>query len=78
MRTHNLYKQKPMYTIIEPQEFELYALLRLKSALKLEVAGMKHSKGSVYAKVKKDFGFKGNKQSVLDQLINHIDNKYNQ
>ena len=49
-----------MYTIIESQEFELYALLRLKSALKLECAGMKHSKGSVYAKVKKDFGFKGN------------------
>jgi hypothetical protein len=67
-----------MNTIIEQQVFELYALLRLKSALKLEVAGMKHSKGSVYAKVKKDFGFKGNKQSVLEQLIHHIDNKYNQ
>jgi hypothetical protein len=67
-----------MYTITEPQEFELYALLLLKSALKLEVAGMKHSKGSVYAKVKKDFGFKGNKQYVLEQLIHHIDSKYNQ
>jgi hypothetical protein len=39
---------------------------------------MKHSKGSVYAKVKKDFGFKGNKQYVLEQLIHHIDSKYNQ
>jgi len=78
MRTFNLYKQKPMYIIETQQEFELYALLRLKSALKLEVAGMKHSRGSVYAKVKKDFGFKGNKQSVLDQLIQHISNKYNQ
>ena len=67
-----------MYTIIESQDFELYALLRLKSALKLECAGMKHSKGSVYAKVKKDFGFKGNKQSVLEQLIHQIDSKYNQ
>jgi hypothetical protein len=67
-----------MNTIVEPQQFELYALLKLKSALKLECAGMKHSKGSVYAKVKKDFGFKGNKQSVLDQLIQHISNKYNQ
>ena len=67
-----------MYTIIESQDFELYALLRLKSALKLECAGMKHSKGSVYAKVKKDFGFKGNKQSVFEQLIHHIDSKYNQ
>jgi len=67
-----------MNTIIEPQQFELYALLRLKSALKLECAGMKHSRGSVYAKVKKDFGFKGNKQYVLEQLIHHIDSKYNQ
>ena len=66
-----------MYTIIEPQEFELYALLQIKSALKLEVAGMKHSRGSAYAKVKKDFGFKGNKQSVLKQLVAHINNKYN-
>lgn len=65
-----------MNTIVESQDFELYALLRLKSALKLECAGMKHSKGSVYAKVKKDFGFKGNKQFVLEQLIQHIDSKY--
>lgn len=68
-----------MTTIIETQEqFELYALLRLKSALKLEVAGMKHSKGhSAYGIAKKEFGFKGNKQSVLEQLIAHINNKYN-
>jgi hypothetical protein len=38
---------------------------------------MKHSRGSAYAKVKKDFGFKGNKQSVLKQLVAHINNKYN-
>ena len=56
----------------------MYNLLRLKGALKLEVAGMKHSRGSVYAKVKKDFGFKGSKESVLNQLINYINNKYNQ
>lgn len=78
MRTHTLYKQKPMYTVIEPHQMELYNLLRLKSALKLEVAGMKHSRGSVYAKVKKDFGFKGNKESVLNQLINHINTNYKQ
>jgi hypothetical protein len=67
-----------MYTIIEKQEFELYALLRLKSALKLEVAGMKHSRGhSAYGIAKKDFGFKGNKESVLNQLINYINSKYN-
>ena len=68
-----------MTTVIDTQEgLEMYNLLRLKGALKLEVAGMKHSRGSVYAKVKKDFGFKGSKESVLNQLINYINNKYNQ
>jgi hypothetical protein len=39
---------------------------------------MKHSKGhSAYGIAKKEFGFKGNKQSVLEQLIAHINNKYN-
>jgi hypothetical protein len=78
MRTHNLYKQKPMYTIIDTQEgLEMYNLLRLKSALKLEVAGMKHSSGkSVYAHVKRRFGFKGSKESVLQQLINYINTTY--
>jgi hypothetical protein len=65
------------YVVQGAENFELYALLQIKSALKLEVAGMKHSRGSAYAKVKKDFGFKGNKQSVLKQLIAHINNKYN-
>ena len=37
-------------------------------ALKLECLGMKHSQGSVYAKIKRDYSLKGNKQSVYDQL----------
>ena len=66
-----------MTTVIDTkEELEMYNLLRLKSALKLEVAGMKHSKGSVYALVKRRFGFKGSKESVLQQLINHINTKY--
>jgi len=56
-----------------PEGIKWYHLLQLKYALKLEVLGMKHSKGSVYAHVKKTFGFKGNKRKVLDQLIAHIE-----
>ena len=37
-------------------------------ALKLECLGMKHSRGSVYAKVKRDYNLKGTKHSVYDQL----------
>lgn len=51
---------------------EMFHLLQLKYALKLEIVGLKHSRGSVYAYVKKHFGFKGNKQKVLDQLISMI------
>ena len=41
----------------------------LRGALRLEVAGMKRSRTpTVYAMVKKEFGLKGNKQSVLDQF----------
>ena len=41
----------------------------LRGALRLEVAGMKRSRTpTVYAIVKKEFGLKGNKQSVLDQF----------
>lgn len=58
----------------DPVEIHLYRLLTLKYALKLEIAGMHHSHGSVYAIVKKEFGFKGSKKRVLEQLIDHIDN----
>jgi hypothetical protein len=51
----------------------LYRLLTLKAALKLETLGMKHSQGSVYALVKREFGFKGSKASVLAQLTAHIE-----
>jgi len=39
----------------------------------LECVGMKHSQGSVYALVKREFGFKGSKQAVLAQLRAHIE-----
>jgi hypothetical protein len=51
----------------------LYRLLTLKAALKLETLGMKHSRGSVYALVKQEFGFKGSKARVLEQLTAHIE-----
>lgn len=55
------------------QNVDRARLLILRSALKLEVQGLKHSRGSIYAQVKREFGFKGNKQKVLDQLNTLID-----
>ena len=57
-----------------PEQIELYRLCTLKSALKLEVAGLKRSGQSVYSIVKKEFGFKGNKKKVLTQLEDLISN----
>ncbi len=57
------------------ESIEMFNLLSMKYALKLEIAGLKHSRGSVYALAKKRFGFKGNKQSVLTQLTALIESK---
>lgn len=43
-------------------------VLALRSALGLECKGIQRSRGSVYAIVKREFGFKGSKQKVYDQL----------
>ena len=51
---------------------EMFRLLQMKSAIALEIKGLKHSRGSVYALVKKEFNLKGNKQKVYDQLCNII------
>lgn len=48
-------------------------LIALKGALKLEVVGMKNRGMSAYQIIKKEFGFKGSKKAVLEQLTNYID-----
>jgi hypothetical protein len=56
-------------TIITGEHVQLYALLALKSALNLEIKGLRMSRGiSAYATAKTRYGFKGNKQKVLAQL----------
>jgi len=51
---------------------DIWQLLTLRSALKLEIAGMSHSRGSAYAHAKRTYGIKGNKRKVLDQLNDMI------
>ena len=45
-----------------------FRLLSLRSALKLEIVGMKKRGRSAYSIIKEEFGFKGSKQSVLADL----------
>lgn len=49
-------------------DVSFFHLLQLRSALGLEIKGLKNSRGSAYAYIKKTFGYKGSKQKVYDQL----------
>ena len=50
-----------------PQQIELYQMLVLRQALKLEMMGLKMSKGkTAYSAIKKIFNLNGNRQKVLD------------
>ena len=54
------------------EEIALFRMKALRSALKLEILGMKRRGRSVYSIVKEEFGFKGSKQKVLQQLENAL------
>lgn len=51
-----------------PEGIEFYLLASRKAALSLEIKGLRHSRGSVYALCKRVYGLKGNRQSVLAQM----------
>lgn len=58
-----------MDTIIDtPDGIRVFHLLQLKYAMKLEMKGLRHSQGSVYAHVKRLYGLKGNRQKVYDKF----------
>ena len=53
--------------IDRPEQIELYQMLVLRQALKLEMMGLKMSKGkTAYFAIKKIFNLNGNRQKVLD------------
>ena len=52
-----------------PQKIELFQMLVLRSALKLEMKDIKMSRGrTAYSSIKQMFNIKGNRQKVLDQF----------
>ena len=59
-------------TITGTENINMFRLITLKHALKLEMLGMKRRGQSVYSIVKEEFGLKGNKQKVYNQLDNII------
>ena len=63
-----------MSALTTPEQIDTYRLCTLRSALRLEIKGLGRKGQSAYTILKAQ-GFKGNKQSVLDQVINEIDSR---
>ena len=58
--------------IDEPEQIELYQMLVLRSALKLEMLGLKMSRGkTAYSAIKQMSNINGNRQKVLN-IFNEI------
>ena len=51
---------------------EFYRLITLRSALGLEIKGLKKRGKSAYSIIKEELGFKGNKQKVYNQIDAYI------
>jgi hypothetical protein len=59
---------------ITGEHIEVYRLLALRSALELETKGLRFRAGNVYAKVKREFGYRGNRAKVLEQFTRDLTN----
>ena len=57
-----------MIILNTPEKIDMFRFLSLRSALKMECLGMSRRGQSAYAIVKAEYGFKGNKKSVLEQM----------
>jgi hypothetical protein len=51
-------------------QIAVFRLLTLRQMLKLEMQGMKRHGRSAYSIIKSEFGLKGNRESVFNQLSN--------
>lgn len=61
-----------MTVLNTPDAINNYRIKTLRSALKLEILGMKRKGQSVYQIIKNEFGFTGSRQLVLEQLNTYI------
>ena len=55
--------------ITKPHEIQLFRLLTLRAGLRLEIRGLRVSKGrSCFAIIKREFGLTGSREEVLEQF----------
>lgn len=55
-------------TLTDPTDIKRFHMTAQLKALRLEIMGFKHSKGSVYAHIKRTYGFTGDRHEVANQL----------
>lgn len=60
------------FMLDKPDQIRAWYLLSWRSRLKLEIKGIRFKDGSTYAHIKREFGFKGNKEKVLEQYEAHL------
>ena len=61
-----------MSALTTTEQIETFRLITLRSALKLEIKGLKRNGQSAY-KILKAMGFTGLRQSVLEQVTDEIE-----
>ena len=62
-----------MNIIDNPEDIDLYSIMTKRSALVMEMKGMKRRGRSAYSIIKEEFGLKGSKQKVFGQLTEIIE-----
>lgn len=64
-----------MIILDKPEEIAVARLLTLRQGLKMEMIGLRLTSKAptCYSIIKKEFGFKGNKAKVLQQLENFLE-----
>jgi len=70
MSDHISYSKSGAVGFIGPKAVNVYRMMTLASGLKMEVKGMRMSRGrTCYAVIKSEFGLRGNKARVLAQFL---------
>ena len=62
-------------TIVDtPKGIHVFRLLSLRGALHLELKGLKRGRGpTTYSIIKKEFGFRGNRERVYEQFCEYVE-----
>ena len=60
-------------TLDTPEKIEAYRLATLRTGLKLEIKGMRLSRGRTCYSILKGMGYKGSREKVLEQVAADVE-----